>query len=195
MSTYQDAVAEFRRLDGGIEAGQWRQAQIVWEQVSTGVLVRVVADDTGKGEHHIRSLYRVWGAHGHSPQESRPAFADAYRMAETGAQTPEEASAVKDAYRVASAWRKLPPERMAGVADEMFREPAAIRAAIAALTATPESATRTYRTARDAVIRYDREQRGRTEPPARDDHERVIRMEQLIDDLIARLADILDPDL
>lgn len=197
INTYQDAVAEFCRLDQGIEVGQWRQAQIVWEQMRAGVPIRTLADDTGKGQRHIRSLCRVWDAHGRTPEAIRPAFTDAYRMAETGAQTPDEASAVKDASRVTSAWRKLPPGRQADVAREMFRDPAAAQAAAKVLTSTPESAARTYRAAREAMIRYDHEQRGTPEPPPEGNskHERVIRMEALADDLIIKLADVLDPDL
>lgn len=195
--TYQDAVAEFRRLDQNIEVGQWRQSQLIWEQMVAGVPLRTLAHDTGKGERHLRSLYQLWEVHGHSPEPDRAAFADAYRMVETGSQTPDEASTIKDAHRAASAWSKLPPARQSDVALKMFRDPAAAQAATAALTATPDSAARTYQAARDAMIRHDREQRTIPEPPPiRDDErERIVRLEQLADDLIVKLADILDPDL
>lgn len=121
---YQEAVIEFRRLDDEIEADQWRQAELVWEQVQAGASRLSLARDTRKDDKHIGVLYRVWDRHGSVPAPNRSVtFADAYRMAETSADTPEEASAIKNVNRASSALGQLPRRARAEVIREIMKDP------------------------------------------------------------------------
>ena len=118
---YQEAVTEFRHLDDSIEAGQWRQAQIVWEQVKAGSSRLSLARDTGKSASHINVLFRVWDSR--SAVNAPVTFAEAYRMADRNVDTPEEASALNDANRAASALGKLPAKSRAQIIREHFTDP------------------------------------------------------------------------
>jgi hypothetical protein len=110
---YDEAVAEFRRLDEQIEDDRWRQAEIVWQQIQPGVVSRLtLARDLEKGHQHIGRLYRVWERFGGCASARNPSvtFEDANRMIETGKDDPEDASAVKNKNRAQSAFDQLSPE-------------------------------------------------------------------------------------
>lgn len=85
------------------------------------------------------------------------------------------------------------------VAREAFADQKTEKTATEALTSTPEAADRIYQAAREAKIKHARSERGQPEPPhtkaADAKRERIIRFEQVADELIAKLADVLDPDL
>lgn len=107
--------------------------------------------------------------------------------------------------RGVSAVRNMPPERKAEVvrealadeetATEVYKQPAVAKAATRALTSTPESADRTYQAARAAKIEHARSQLPPPPPKPDPKQERIIRIEKVADELIGRLADVLDPDL
>ena len=127
--------------------------------------------------------------------ENQLRWFDFYRAAEGRIST--------DTPRGMAIWREADA---AGVSvhktDEAARNPRAVQAAIRAvpevaeaatkaLVSTPESADRTYRKARAALISQARDDQGRPPPEKQD---RVKRIEDVCEDVIRKLAEVLDPD-
>ena len=109
---------------------------------------------------------------------------------------------------IAESWTPQELAQVAGkaladpdVAREALADPKAAEAAVEALMSTPESADRTYQAARDSKIKHARRKKGKPDPPPKTDskadakRERIIRLEQIADEMIVKLADVLDPDL
>lgn len=113
---YTEAVTEFRELDEQVEAGQWRQAQIIWEQVEAGASRVSLARDTGKSDKHIGTLYLVWASK--STSNSSVTFNEAYQVAAEG-EGWQGAQAIR---RARSATSKLPAEEKAALADDLIDE-------------------------------------------------------------------------
>lgn len=118
MTTYHDAVTEFRQLDDSIETGQWRQAQITWEQLEAGKSAKQWARDVGKSDTHVRTLYKVWDAKSTSRLTATVSFNEAYQQATDGPDW-EEKQALR---RAKSALRQLPPERQVEVMEDASDE-------------------------------------------------------------------------
>jgi hypothetical protein len=150
---YQEAVAEFRNLDESIESGQWRQAQITWDQITSGVSQVRWAQDIGKGRRHVQVLYKVWDRW--QVAAGRPAFAEAYRTAETDAESPEEATTIKDANRAASALDKLGPVVKAGIIREHLADPKVAREVFNAPQPDDETAAKARMHAGNAITDHD----------------------------------------
>lgn len=127
---YQEAIAEFRRLDEEIEADQWRQAEIVYELVEQGFSRNQLAIDLTGNENnhgHVGRLYRTWKRFGRaSALKSLPGhrkFAEAYRMVETATDDPDAASVIKNANRASSALGQLPTRSRAEIIREHLADP------------------------------------------------------------------------
>lgn len=156
---YEEAVAEFRVLDESIEEGQWRQAQITWENAGWRGAdgkpsLRTWAAAVGKSIGHVTALYWVWERWG-KITVGRPTFADAYRMATTDAESPEEASAIKDANRATSSLGKLPAKSRAAIIREHLADPEVARETFNAPEPDDETAATARMHAGSAISRHD----------------------------------------
>jgi hypothetical protein len=116
MTTYDQAVAEFRQLDEEIESDQWRQADIAAELYRAGASQVQIADDVHKSQQHISLLCRMSERYTSS---SKPEFSSAYAEMKEGPDW-EEKQAIR---RAKSALAKLPPrqrvEVMENASDEL----------------------------------------------------------------------------
>lgn len=116
---YEQAVAEFRKLDGTVEDARWRQAQIVWELTEQGYTQVQLAKDLGRSVQHINTLVRAWRLWGiTSGGNPSVTYEDAYRMAKSNTSTPEEAIIKQDVMRARSAAKDLPPAVKAQLVED-----------------------------------------------------------------------------
>ena len=91
------------------------------------VTQREWADDIGKSQMQVWRLRQIWSRWGDTPTCQRPTFAEAFRMAETSSDTPEEASAIKDANRAARLTRQAAPRSRAEIIREHLADPEVAR--------------------------------------------------------------------
>jgi hypothetical protein len=187
---YEQAVAEFRSLDENIEAGQWRQAQITWEQIESGTTQKQWASAVGKGRAHISALYRVWAERQSSGNLGvAVSFADAYRMASTGSDTPEEASAVMNAHRAASSLGKLPSKSRAAIIREHMADPE-VAAEVFRDTSARASASRAIADAHEQLQgQVSRDRQERVADGQRPDFEAAEAVRRVVADLDQLVAD------
>ena len=125
MTIYDDAVTEFRQLDESIESGQWRQAELTFENAAPdgtrdgrGSLTSW-AKKVGKSVEHIRTLWHMWDDLDPSTRHDQlPPFNETYQRTREGADW-EEKQALR---RARSAIGKLTPEQKAEVVDDTIDE-------------------------------------------------------------------------
>lgn len=82
------------------------------------------------------------------------------------------------------------------MAREALNDPPTAKSATEALTSTPQATDRTYQAARDAKIKNAQDGTQSQEQPKADaKRDRIIRIEQLAEELIGKLVNVLDADL